>query len=146
MQNTPPRPLRLVLDTNVVLDLLHFVDAAAAPILHALQTRSAQCRTSAQTLEELRRVLAYPEFKINAEAQTTLLARYQGWTGPGEPVSVHANLPRCSDPDDQMFLELAASTQADFLITKDKALLRLKRYHGLGFSILTPAEADALLA
>lgn len=142
----PRRPWRLVLDTNVVLDLLHFADATVSPILNALETRSAHCCVSDETLNELRRVLAYPEFKIDTEAQTTLLTRYQGWTGPGEPVSVHANLPRCSDPDDQMFLELAASTQADFLISKDKALLRLKRYHGLGFSILTPAEAGALLA
>lgn len=146
MQGDTQRPLRLVLDTNVVLDLLHFADATVSPILNALETRSAHCCASAQTLDELRRVLAYPEFKIDTEAQTTLLTRYQAWIGLGEPASVHANLPRCSDPDDQMFLELAAATRANFLISKDKALLTLKRYHGLGFGILTPAEASALLA
>ncbi|MGI4857360.1 MAG: PIN domain-containing protein, partial [Janthinobacterium lividum] len=36
-------------------------------------------------------------------------------------------LPRCSDRDDQKFLELAARSGAHWLVTKDKALLKLAR-------------------
>ena len=53
------------------------------------------------------------------------------------PVS-NLNLPHCSDPDDQKFLELAAAVAADFLVSKDKALLELERRPGLGFRIVTP--------
>jgi putative PIN family toxin of toxin-antitoxin system len=54
-----------------------------------------------------------------------------------------ASLPRCKDRDDQKFLELARDSQADCLVTADKALLRLARrdmLRGL-FRILTPEAA-----
>jgi len=57
---------------------------------------------------------------------------------------VHS-LPRCKDPDDQKFLELAARTGANLLVSKDKALLRLARKPGLPFRIATPANAVAAL-
>lgn len=138
-------PLRLILDTNVVLDLLHFEDAAVLPILKALTTRTAHCYGSVETLDELRRVLAYPEFQLDEAAQKTLYARYQIWVGEPKTLCGHLSMPRCADPDDQMFLELAASTQADWLVSKDKALLALKRFARLGFKIVTPFEASALL-
>ena len=137
---------RLVLDTNVVLDLLHFADAAVLPIRQVIESENAQCYASQNTLVELSRVLTYPEFKLGASAQTALLARYQSWISDVHAVqATHRELPRCSDPDDQMFLELAASIQADFLISKDKAVLALKRF-ALGFQILGPGEAAAFFA
>lgn len=134
-------PWRLVVDTNVVLDLLHFLDPAAMRIRPTTDARRAQCYASPSTLAELSRVLSYPEFRLAPHAQTALLTQYQLWIdGVTNVTPTHPTLPRCADPDDQMFLELAASVQADFLITKDKALLALKRSVG-GFKILTPEEA-----
>lgn len=142
---TTPR-WRLVLDTNVVLDLLHFADASVLPILHAIENHRARCYASQNTLTELRRVLTYPEFNLDASAQNALLTRYQLWFGEPHTISTpHGPLPRCSDPDDQMFLELAASIPADFLISKDKAVLALKRQVP-GFYIRTPTEAAAFFA
>ena len=56
--------LRLVLDTNVVLDLLHFDDPAVAPIRRALQEGKAACIGNAACRDELAHVLSYPQFKI----------------------------------------------------------------------------------
>ena len=139
-------PWRLILDTNVVLDLLYFADAPALPILSSIEAGNAQCYASAETLNELRRVLTYTAFKLDEKAQLALHARYQAITGLAKSSSVSGRMPRCSDPDDQMFLELAAATQADLLVSKDKALLTLKRHPGLTFSIVTPVEACALLS
>jgi predicted nucleic acid-binding protein len=57
-------------------------------------------------------------------------------------------LPRCRDPDDQKFLELARACGAQWLLSRDRELLRLagrtRREHG--FDIVTPqawAEAQA---
>ncbi len=144
--STSAAPWRLVLDTNVVLDLLHFADAAALPIQQAIERHRARCYASQSTLTELSRVLSYSEFQLAAPAQTALLARYQLWVGDVQAVTVNRKLPRCSDPDDQMFLELAASVPADFLISKDKAVLAMKRHAALGFKILTPVEAAAFFA
>ena len=138
-------PLRLILDTHVVLDLLHFADAPAMPILSLLEAGDAQCYASAETLDELRRVLTYAAFKLDEQAQLALHARYQAISDLAKSSAVCGRMPRCSDPDDQMFLELAVSTHADLLVSKDKALLALKRYPGLTFKIVTPVEACALL-
>jgi predicted nucleic acid-binding protein len=48
-------------------------------------------------------------------------------------------LPQCRDPDDQKFLEAALAARADFLVTRDQALLELAR-RVRQFRILTPAE------
>ena len=134
----------LVLDTNVVLDLLHFSDAAALSILHALEAGRASCCVTTETLDELRRVLTYPEFKLDTAAQSGLLARYRALSRLTDTPVPNLNLPRCSDPDDQKFLELASSVAADFLVSKDKALLKLKRRIGPGLRIVTPGEVAAL--
>ena len=49
------------------------------------------------------------------------------------------DLPRCDDPDDQKFLELAATGESDWLITGDPHLLKLAGQ--IRFSILEPARA-----
>jgi len=138
-------PWRLVLDTNVVLDLLYFADAAVSSIRHVIEGHDAQCYASHSTLEEISRVLTYPEFQLDVSAQAALLARYQSWVNVVHVVPENQKLPRCSDPDDQMFLELATSIQADFLISKDKAVLAMKRF-ALGLQILGPGEAAAFFA
>ena len=35
--------------------------------------------------------------------------------------------PRCSDPDDQIFIDLAIAQGAQLLLTRDRALLKLAR-------------------
>ena len=152
------KPL-LVLDTNVVLDLLHFDDAAARPIRHALEDGRLGCVVSGDTLGEWRRVLAYSEFALDSARQAELFARYQAlaemadggerWTGQthkGTPVHyglkpVWSRMPRCSDPDDQIFLELAVVSGAHALVSKDRALLKLRRRCAPQFRVMTPAEA-----
>lgn len=138
--------LRLVLDTNVVLDLLHFRDAAALPLLRALQSGAAVALRSAACFEELARVLRYAEFGLAGEDARRILDAYAGLTRPCE-AAADASLPRCRDADDQKFLELAQAARADLLVTKDKALLKLARNKRRlnGLRILAPAQAAAVL-
>ncbi len=144
----------LVLDTNVVLDLLHFDDAIARPLRLALEAGRVRCAVTDATLGELRRVLAYPEFGLDAARQTALLARYRALSAmaddaglpSGDPVPcgttpVRSRVPRCSDPDDQKFIELAAAIQAQALVSKDRAVLKLRRRCAPLFQVLSPAEA-----
>ena len=154
----------LVLDTNVVLDLLHFGDAAAQPLLHALEAGRVRCVVTDATLDEWRRVLAYPAFALDAARQAVLFARYVCLALPVVSVGIHPELPhkktpihdglkpvrrhmpRCSDPDDQKFLELAAYAQAQILVSKDRALLKLRCRCAPDFQILTPAGAARWLS
>ena len=61
------------------------------------------------------------------------------YIGDGAPMLVRRAL---GDPDDQKFLELADECAADFLVTKDRALLDLGRRKSrpLSFRIVTPKE------
>lgn len=132
-----------MIDTNVVLDLLHFDDATARPLRDALEAGRVRCVVMDATLEEWRRVLAYPAFGLGPTQQATLAARYQVLSGTAT-LAADAGLPRmprCSDPDDQKFLELAAASNAQGLVSKDRALLRLRRRCAPFFQVMTPAEA-----
>ena len=126
------KPMRLILDTNVVIDMLHFSDPHTQMLAAGLVSGQWQCFTDTPCLAELERVCAYPEFALDAAAQQTLLARYQQQAtlcdARGEE---NYPLPRCRDHDDQKFLLLAARCHADLLITRDKQLLRLASHRHL---------------
>jgi len=48
----------------------------------------------------------------------------------------------CTDLSDQKFLDLAHTARADWLVTKDKALLKLaRRARALGLQIVEPGAA-----
>ena len=137
--------LRLVLDTNVVLDLFHWGNTDAVPIMAALEAGQIQCFADRRTLDELQRVLTYPQLKLTPEMISERYARYSRLIqivpdGEAPP------LPRCKDRDDQKFLELSARCQADLLVSKDKALLKLRGRTTLGFQIILPAVASKLIA
>jgi len=140
-----PAMLRLVLDTNVVLDLLHWADAGALPLLAALEEGRAECLADERTLAELRRVLAYPQLKLPPPAAAAHYARYRALARL-VPAGEAPQLPRCKDGDDQKFLELAARARADILVSKDKALLKLRGRSRLGFRILEPTAACGEIA
>lgn len=140
------RPLRLVLDTNVVLDLLHFGHPLALPILAAIESGRAEAVVEQVGLDELERVLTYPQLAITPEAGAALFARYRQLTRLQPSGALPYWLPQCSDRDDQKFLELTARSGADLLVSKDKALLKLRRKtKRLGFAIVKPEEAVARL-
>jgi len=136
--------LRLVLDTNVVLDLFHWANTDAVPIMAALAGGQVECLADAGTLDELQRVLTYPQLKLTPEMAVDRYNRYTRLVRM-VPDGEAPPLPRCKDRDDQKFLELAARCGAHLLVTKDKALLRLRGRTTLGFRILKPAAASALL-
>jgi putative PIN family toxin of toxin-antitoxin system len=136
--------LRLVLDTNVVLDLVHWGNAEAAPILAALEDARIECLADERTLEELQRVLAGAQLGLIPDAAGERFRRYRALVclvPPGDAPP----LPRCKDRDDQKFLELAARASVDLLVSRDNALLRLRGRTRLAFRIVAPAAAVVLL-
>lgn len=137
--------LRLVLDTNVVLDLFHWANTDAVPIMAALESGRIACFADQRTLDELQRVLTYPQLKMTPDMMSERYARYSGLIQL-VPAGEAPPLPRCKDRDDQKFLELAARCGANILVSKDKALLKLRGRTTLAFQIMKPAAASALLA
>src|SRR5688572_40896 len=136
--------MRVVLDTNIWLDWLVFDDPTVVPLKSSRRDGLLQIPINAACLEELGRVLAYPEFEVGAATRNALFNQVRTCTYRVD-TALLSPLPRCADPDDQKFLELARDAQADWLITKDKALLHLarKRWGGAGFRIGTPEQWTA---
>ena len=114
--------MRLVLDTNVWLDWLVFHDAGVAAIKDAVASQRATVFLSHECEAELARVLSYSLSGrvFNADEQAALLVQCravaQRITAEISPHRIEG-LPRCADPDDQKFLELARDCGANLLIT-----------------------------
>jgi putative PIN family toxin of toxin-antitoxin system len=138
--------LRLVLDTNVWLDWLVFGNPDTAPIKAGVQAGQIEVFMAPACAQELERVLAYPLGKatLEAGAQADCLEecrRAVRWLDAASSTQ-SACLPVCRDRDDQKFLELARDCGADFLVTRDRALLVFARrkYQPLSFRIVTPQQ------
>jgi putative PIN family toxin of toxin-antitoxin system len=128
--------LKLVLDTNVWLDVLVFRDPSVA----FLRKGAFEFYTDARCEEEFVRVLGY-EFAsrlLDSAARERAIAEFGSWNLFLKIENAVA-LPRCEDADDQKFLEVAAAAGARFLITKDAALLALDR-RNLAFRIVRPGQ------
>lgn len=144
-------PLRLVIDTNVLLDCWVFDDPRARPLWQALIERPAtlRCLRSDATDAELADVLARAPLAQRLQARrvdgAALLAQ---WRALAEPVPRLFAAPwGCSDPHDQKFLDLACTGRAQLLVSKDKALLKVgRRARASGLQIAAVADAMAMVA
>lgn len=136
----PGRPPRAVLDTNVWLDLLVFRDPRAAALDAALRSGAVAAVVDDACIDEWRRVLGYPLLALDPERRTALDAEFARLTLHMAPESPRCRLPRCKDPDDQKFLELALASGARWLVSRDRALLALARRTAREgwFGIVTP--------
>jgi putative PIN family toxin of toxin-antitoxin system len=137
--NTASGALRLVLDTNVLLDFWVFDDPRTRKLRAAVEDRSVHALRSEACDEELRVVLARSCFALDAGKRDAVFAR---WTTCSEAIGrVFAAPLACTDRDDQKFLDAAFSARADALVSKDRALLKLaRRARTHGLRILAPRD------
>ena len=120
------RPPRAVLDTNVVLSALLFAQGRLAPIRLAWQQAVFSPLVSRATTEELARALGYPKFRLTDAEGEELLGDYLPHCTAVRIPTPPPAVPRCRDPFDLPFLELAAQGKADYLVTGDRDLLALQ--------------------
>ncbi|MET4728640.1 putative nucleic acid-binding protein [Lysobacter enzymogenes] len=142
---------RIVLDSNVCLDLFAFRDPAVAPLLRALREGALAAVTDPACREEWQRILDYPKLGLSAQTRAECLREYDAWLHPFAGTDAAADappLPRCADPDDQKFLELAQAAGARWLLSRDHALVVLGRRTARAglFEIMTPQTWVALEA
>lgn len=130
----------LVLDSNVVLDWLVFADRSSRALAAAITSGRARWLATAAMREELEHVLTRADFSAWQRDASSVLQRWERWA---EPIDAPAPLPnglRCTDPDDQKFIDLALHAGATALLSRDRAVLKLAgRARQLGLAIQTPA-------
>lgn len=119
----------IVIDTNIALDLLVFDDPGCASLGAALAAGELRWLATAAMRDELARVLGYP--LITARLAATgrdagaVLAAFDARTEYVEGVPPRAACV-CSDPDDQVFIDLAVVHRAR-LLSKDRAVLSMRK-------------------
>ena len=147
-------PPLLVLDTNVVLDWLHFGDPSCAAFGGAIQGGQARWIASAAMQQELEHVLLRGLPGQRAVDPTSVLRAWDRWATDADEAYMDAktgsrptcraarhSLLRCQDADDQKFIDLALRVNASALLSRDRAVLRLaRRATEYGLRILTAAD------
>lgn len=135
------RPLRVVIDTNVLLSFLIKRDSVpGAVVAHVIKQH--RLLLSVPVLRELavkcKKEKFRPYFSLEEGVEfVELLERV------GEHVIIQRSTTACRDAKDNMFLELALSGWADLLVSGDKDLSDLKRIEEI--PILPPRDASRFL-
>lgn len=133
-----PMAAAAVLDTNVVLALFWFKDASLGRLAHALETGQLRWLATSEMRQELVHVLerwqgddaargprpAQPEEGPGAQDVLRMFDRL------AEPVTASPagpTTPWCTDGADQKFIDLALSSRSMWLLSRDRAVLKLRR-------------------
>lgn len=136
----PQPPLRLVLDTNVVVSGLLW-NGPPRRLLQAAIDGEVDLFTSAVLLDELAHTLGYTKFTKRVESFGTsiaaLAAQYAALVNPVAPASVLRVA--ANDADDDHVIAAAVAARAELIVTGDrKHLLPIGTHQGI--AIVTARE------
>jgi putative PIN family toxin of toxin-antitoxin system len=136
-----PEPPAVVLDTNAALDWLLFQDPATSALSLAIRAGKLRWLSCPRMRDEFSRVLAYPSLAGYSPDSVHMLTLFDVWSQPVPAPTPLPAAPVCTDQDDQIFVDLALAQQARWLVTRDRALLKLaRRARALGLAIVQPGE------
>ena len=140
-ESAPALPA-VVLDTNAALDWLLFRDPGMHAVKTAIEAGALRWIASPRMREELLRTLSYPSLTTWLPNSEHTLATFDQLASIcPEPAPTRAGPFICSDPDDQVFIDLALAHRARWLITHDRALHKLVRRAALlGLRVLKPKD------
>lgn len=107
-------PLRLVIDTKIVVSAALKPDGLQRTVLLLAMSKPAALYVSEAVIAEYREVLARPELKIRKGLQQQVLQLIRSHSRTVKPSRA---LQVAKDPDDNKFLECADAGRADYLVT-----------------------------
>lgn len=136
----------VVLDTNVVLDWLVFRNPGCKPLTEAIEAGRLRWLVTEPIRDELAHVLGRGVVDASAPNAGALWESWRRLSEIVTPPSVigEALRLRCTDPDDQKFIDLALGSGAHWLISRDRAVLKLgRRALKLGLRVAIPEAWSA---
>lgn len=126
---------KVVLDTNILISALGW-KGKPKQILQECLSGNLELITSKEQLEELERIMNYPKFKFTDKQKETFNSII---LEVATLVEIKRNLKVIEqDPDDDIILETALVSNADYIISGDPHLLNLKEFKGI--KILSASE------
>ncbi|MBL0729695.1 PIN domain-containing protein [Piscinibacter sp. HJYY11] len=132
----------VVLDTNVVLDWLVFRNPEGRALFDAIEQGRLRWIVTEPMHDELLHVLGRG---VAAAYRPDLAMIGESWRRLSEIASIpvlqdEATRLRCTDTDDQKFVDLALA-RARWLVSRDRAVLKLARRAGrLGLQVIPPGR------
>jgi putative PIN family toxin of toxin-antitoxin system len=151
-------PPIIILDCNIIIPAVLSSNGPSAEILRRIESRDVLLALSKPVIREYRQMLLHSSIAARTPEMTpanveALLEKLRYRSLRPEPVPRYFSLPR--DPRDELYLDLAAAVQAEFLVSRDKDLHSLPtdptelgnafRRSFPRLSVLTPAELFAKL-
>ena len=140
-----PLPLRLVIDTNVLVSAAIKPSSLQRTALLIAITRPARLYVSQPILDEYAEVLARPELRIRKGLRLQLLQLIRN---SSHLIVPSRRLEVAGDPDDNIFLECADAARADYLVTgnqrhfpvfwKNTKIINAREFVGLAAPHLLP--------
>lgn len=133
--------MRVVFDTNIFISMFIWRNKELEFLYDLFCQKQITISINHQIIQEITHVLNYPKFTIPLlKAGLTTEKIISAITNDCLIFSSSAKPLRIikDDPSDNMFLDCAQKSNADFIISGDKHLLKLKSFQNI--PILTPRE------
>ena len=124
--------MRVVLDTNILVSAAIKPNGQAGRILAYLRQDAFSLLYSRESLAELVDVLTRPHLRQKYRLTEHCLHFFLHLIRlRGEMVTPDREITICRDPDDDKFLAVAVSGQADYLVSQDDDLLTLSVFESI---------------
>ena len=130
--------IKVVLDTNIVVSSALAIEGNPAKIFELILLEEIESFTSKEILDEIKNVLSRPKItkRTTEDLRDFIIENFEKFSEVIKP-KIHIDEIK-DDPDDNKFLECAISANANYIISGDDHLLRLKEFKGI--KIVNPSE------
>lgn len=131
---------RIVIDTNILLDIVYFHDIHISQIKDDIEKKDLEFWTCPAIWEEFVDVMHRPYFFTTEDTFMTA----QNWVLANchfENDAIAKSNIKCQDPDDQIFIDLALLKAPCLLVSKDLEVLKLRhRLEAFGVTVFNPLD------
>lgn len=117
---------RIVIDTNILLDIVYFDDPRIQNLKKALENNQVEAWSCDLIWAEFLDVLKRPLFYSN-EANYQRIAEQARTYFQIETTNIASSPFKCKDKDDQVFIDLAVLKAPCWLISRDNEVLKLAK-------------------
>ena len=135
--------IKVVVDTNIVISSAVCVDGNPAKLFEMILLEKIENYTTEEIINEIKEVMARPKItqRLSLLEKGFIVNNFEKFSKKIKP-SVNLNEIK-EDPDDNKFLECAVSAAANYIISGDEHLLKLKEFRGI--KILKPVDFIKLI-
>ena len=125
------KPVKVVLDTNIVVSALLAKYGQPAKLFEAMINRKIENYTSREIIDEIESVFNRKEIceRTDEKAREFIVKQYKKHSktvSPKQKLSVVED-----DPKDNKFIECAVEANAQYIISGDPHLIRIAKYSGI---------------